>query len=439
MTSTAPNPGLGPIMLVDDDPDLSAALAASLELAGHQVIAHQDAAAALAGLDRRFPGVIISDLRMPGLDGWQFFAAVQALDADLPIIFITGHGNIDEAVSALKTGAYDFLAKPFDPDRLLASVARALEKRRLVLDNRRLAAIAANAAPDPLAHLLALAGDDPAMLALRDRLTALGDADIDLLILAEPGCGRDRVARAVHDRSRRRARAFVAVNCAAIPAEAQGLELFGQPGPRGARGRLAQAEAGSLFLDNVDALAPAVQLRLVAALDTADVRLIAAATAWPDQLQPDLQIRLGGVRLAIPPLRQRRDDVLMLFGQQAAQAAQRLGQPLPPISASVRAHLIAHDWPGNLAELDNYARRFVLGLADDGPDLAEAPGTSLAERLARIEAGLLREALERHGGRIEAVTAALSLPRKTLYDKLARHGIDPRRYRRPGTSRPPLP
>ncbi len=429
----------GPVMLVEDDAALAAAIAASLELAGHSVTIHHEGAAALAALDRRFAGVVVSDLRMPGLDGWQLFAAVQRLDPDLPIIFITGHGNIDDAVSALKMGAYDFVAKPFDPDRLLASVGRALEKRRLVLDNRRLAAMAANAAPDPLAHLVALAGDDPAMLALRERLAALGDADLDLLILAEPGCGRDRVARAVHDRSRRRARPFVAVNCAALPAGAQDAELFGQPGPRGARGRLAQADQGSLFLDNVDALAPAAQIRLVAALDGRDVRLIAAAAAWPERLHPELRVRLDGVRLTLPPLRQRRDDVVMLFGQLAAQAATRLGQALPPISASVRAHLIAHDWPGNLAELDNYAQRFVLGLADAGPDVVDAAGTSLAERLARIEAGLLREALDRHAGRIEAVMATLALPRKTLYDKLARHGIDPRRYRRPGRSRPPSP
>lgn len=429
----------GPILLVDDDEALGAAIAASLELAGHQVILHRDAQAALAGLDRRFAGTIISDLRMPGMDGWQFFAAVQQLDPDLPLIFITGHGNIDEAVSALKAGAYDFVAKPFDPERLLASVARALEKRRLVLDNRRLATIAANAAPDPLAHLMVLAGDDPAMVALRDRVGPVGDADIDLLIIAEPGCGRDRVARAVHDRSRRRARAFVPFNCAAVPAEAQAAELFGQPGPRGSRGRLAQAVQGTLFLDGIDALALPAQLRLLAALEPLDVRVIAAAPAMPDRLHPELLIRLGGVRLLIPPLRQRRDDVVMLFGQAAALAAQRLGQALPPISASVRAHLIAHDWPGNLAELDNYAQRFVLGLAEDGQAVADDAGSSLAERLGRIEAGLLREALERSGGRIEAAMAALGLPRKTLYDKLTRHGIDPRRYRRPGTGKPPLP
>ncbi len=428
----------GTVLLVDDDEALATAIAASLELAGHRVIAHRDAGTALAALDRRFAGVIISDLRMPGLDGWQFFAAVQRLDPDLPVIFITGHGDIDAAVAALKAGAYDFVAKPFDPERLLASVARALEKRRLVLDNRRLAAIAANAAPDPLAHLLALAGDDPAMLALRDRLGQLGDADINLLILAEPGCGRDRVARAVHDRSRRRARAFVACNIAAIPPDLQAAELFGQPGPRGPRGRLAQADQGSLFLDRVDALTPPVQLRLLAALEAADVRVIAAADALPAALHPELLIRLGGVQISIPPLRQRRDDVVMLFGQLAAQAAQRLGQALPPISAGVRAHLIAHDWPGNLAELDNHAQRFVLGVGEAGPAADEA-GTSLAERLARVEAGLLREALERHGGRIEAVMAGLALPRKTLYDKLARHGIDPRRYRVQGSNKLPSP
>jgi two-component system, NtrC family, C4-dicarboxylate transport response regulator DctD len=436
----------GSVLLVEDDADLARAIATGLELAGHDVAVHGDGAAALAALDRRFAGVIVSDLRMPGMDGWQFFTALQALDADIPVIFITGHGNIDEAVTALQQGAYDFVAKPFDPQRLLASIARGLEKRRLVLDNRRLRAIAADGADNanPLANALPLAGESPAMVALRQTLAHAGEADIDVLIAAEPGSGRDRVARLLHDTSRRRARAFVAINAAAGPAEQLAGELFGAPAPRGRGmrpGRLALADRGTLFLDSADLLPADLQLQLLAALDQGDpppdVRVIAATGSdrqARDGLLPDLRIRLAALPLRIPPLRERRDDIPMLFARLAAEAAQRLGQPLPALDAGTRAHLLGHDWPGNLRELAHFAQRRVLGLAGDGE--ADAPsggnGPSLADRMARIEAGLLREALAAAEGRIGMVTEQLGLPRKTLYDKLARHGIDPAAYRRGG-------
>ena len=182
--------------------------------------------------------------------------------------------------------------------------------------------------------------------------------------------------------------------------------------------------------------------------DAADVRVIAAAAIHPEQvaagggLRPDLARRLGALRLRIPPLRERRDDLPLLFARLAAQAAARFGQPLPPISAGVRARLISHDWPGNLGELAHFAQRFVLGLESDAAITAGSDiGMTLAERLAAIEAALLREALAAEQGRMGAVAARLGLPRKTLYDKLARHGIDPSAYRRSdqGINRLPSP
>lgn len=429
----------GPVCLVEDDGDLAEAIATSLRLAGHNVAVHADAAAALASLDRRFAGVIVSDLRMPGMDGWQLFAGLQALDAELPVIFITGHGNIDEAVAALQQGAYDFVAKPFDPQRLLASIGRAMEKRRLVLDNRRLRALAADAAEagDPFAHMLPLAGDSAGMVALRQTLAHVGAADIDLLLIAEPGLGRDRMARLLHDASRRRARAFASLNCAAVTADQLAAELFGDTAPRSRRprlGRLGQAGGGTLFIDAAELLPPDVQARLLGVLDSedpaADIRLIAASGS-ERPAQGELLHRPGALRLRIPPLRERRDDVPLLFGRLAAAAAQRFGQPVPAITTAVRAQLISHDWPGNLRELAHFAERFVLGLVTPAPDAnGDSATNSLAERMAKLEAGLLREALAATEGRMAAAVARLGLPRKTLYDKLARHGIDPAVYRR---------
>lgn len=429
----------GAVLLVEDDVAFARAITTSLELAGHAVTVHGDAGAALASIDRRFAGVIVSDLRMPGMDGWQFFAALMALDADIPVIFITGHGNIEEAVTALRQGAYDFVAKPFAPDRLLASIARALEKRRLVLDNRRLRAAAADAADaaDPFWNSLPLAGESTLMVALRRTLAHVGDSDIDVLIEAEPGTGRDRVARLLHDTSQRRAQAFVALSCAAAAPDQLAMDLFGGPagGRRGQPGRLALAARGTLFLDSLDAMPHALQQRLMAVLDNEapamGARIIAACTpaASGQSLLPALRTRLAALPLRLPPLRERREDIPLLFARLAAEAAQRFGQSMPEIATAPRAHLLAHDWPGNLRELAHHAQRFVLGLSGDGP--APLPdGQTLAERMARIEAGLLREALSASRGRIAEVTQRLGLPRKTLYDKLARHGIDPAAYRR---------
>lgn len=462
----------GRVLLVEDDAALSAGLATSLRLAGHEVEVASDGAAVLARLDARFEGVVVSDLRMPGMDGWQFFEGLRALDPDLPLIFITGHGDIDAAVRALQQGAYDFLAKPFAPARLIASLGRALEKRRLVLENRRLRAAAeADAEPlagGPFAHVLPLAGESAAMTALRATLAHIGEAEIDVLIEAEAGTGRDQLARLLHDASRRRARAFVGLNCGAVPAAMLAEALYGDESgrrPRGsgpAGGKLALASRGTLFLDGIEAMDAALQARLGATLDGGaldakplDVRVIAAtgtdlrAEAGAGRFNPALLVRLGALRLRIPPLRERREDVPLLFARLAADAARRFGGRLAlaedGLPMGVRAHLLGHDWPGNLRELAHYAERHVLGVesqsagggADAGGDgggtnwtAAEAGGDTLAARMARIEAGLLREALSACDGRISAAVTRLGLPRKTLYDKLARHGIDPAAFRR---------
>lgn len=446
----------GPVALVEDDAAFCAAIATSLRLAGHDVDVYQHAADALASLEPRFGGVVVSDLRMPGMDGWQFFEKLRALDADLPVILMTGHGNIDEAVNAMHQGAYDFVAKPFAPARLLASIARGIEKRRLVLDNRQLRDAARDAMKtgDGLSNILPLSGETPAMVSLRATLAHVGEADIDVLIEAEPGTGRDRVARLLHDASRRRNRPFTSINCAAASADLLAAELFGEaldtaPRSRHRVGRLAYADRGTLLLDSVEALPAALQMRLFSTLDSGelaplgsnatqrlDVRVIAAAgadlgrAAATGAFRPELFVRLGALRLRIPPLRERREDVPLLFGRLAAEAAQRYAQPLPQISASIRAHLLGHDWPGNLRELAHFAERFVLGLSASAETRENETTATLADRMARIEAGFLHEALSAAGGRISEAVRLLGLPRKTLYDKLARHDIDPATYRR---------
>ena len=439
---------LNRVALVEDDDAFREALAERLELADLAVSRHSTAEAALKAVDAGFEGVVVTDLRMPGMDGRQLARHLGELDPDLPVIMITGHGDIGEAVEAMKRGAYDFLPKPFAPERLIETVRRALEKRALVLDNRRLAALAADGD-----WAIPLSGDSAAVSALRAAITQLAEARVDVLIEGETGAGKEAVARAIHNASRRRLRPFIPVACAALPESDAKGQLFGHeagafPGAiRRRDGQIAQSDQGSLFLDEIDQASQAVQLMLLRVLEerevlplgatepqALDLRVMAATKADPvaavsrGELREDLYYRLNVVRLRTPPLRERRDDIPMLFARFMGRAADRLGRDMPPIDHAVRRKLLEHDWPGNLRELSNFANQVVVGLGPEAADPAQAG--RLADKVARYEAELIREALDAADGDIPRVLRSLGLPRKTLYDKLARHGIRAADYRR---------
>jgi two-component system C4-dicarboxylate transport response regulator DctD len=437
------------VAFVDDDADLRRANAQSLELAGHDVRLFEGAATALKAIEPDFPGVVVSDIRMPGIDGMQLFRMLHEADPELPVILITGHGDVATAVGAIRDGAYDFITKPYPPDALLRSIARALEQRRLALENRRLRREAERAAASSV-----LLGQSPAIEQLRRTIDQLGDTEVDILIEGETGTGKTLVATLLHRTSRRRGRPLATVDCGALPVSLIDSELFGHvagafPGAQHSRtGRIEAAEFGTLFLDEIDALPLAVQPKLLRAIEdrvitplgsnearAVDVRVVAASTsdlrhmAAENRFLAPLLYRLNGVVLRLPPLRERREDVPLLFDHFLQDAARRLKREAPAMTAAHWAMLADHDWPGNVRELIHYAERVVLGLDDHalGPDDADA---SLAERVAQFEAAQLRKALADHDGRVGAAIAALGLPRKTFYDKLKRHGIDPASARR---------
>lgn len=436
------------VAFVDDDADMRRANAKSLELAGHDVRLFEGAQAALRAIDPDFPGVVVSDLRMPGMDGMQLFRALRQADADLPVILITGHGDVATAVAAIREGAYDFITKPYQPDVLLRAIARGLEQRRLTLENRRLRREAERAAASSV-----LIGQSPAIEQLRRTIDQLGEADIDILVEGETGTGKTLVATLLHRASRRRGRPLSTIDCGALPVAVIDSELFGHvagafPGAQHSRvGRIEAAEFGTLFLDEIDALPLAVQPKLLRAIEdrvviplganearNIDVRVIAASTAGLQHLADEghflsaLLYRLNGVVLRLPPLRERREDIPLLFDHFVRDAAIRLKRDAPTMSGSHWAMLADHDWPGNIRELIHYAERVVLGLGE-----GQQPGinnASLAERIGQFEAAQLRRALADNDGRVSAAIEALRLPRKTFYDKLKRHGIDPAAWRK---------
>lgn len=434
------------VAFVDDDAALRDANAQTLELAGLDPLPLVSAAEALARVDAGFEGVVVSDVRMAGMDGLALFRRLRELDADLPVILITGHGDIPMAVSAMREGVYDFIPKPYAPEALVASVHRALEKRRLVLENRRLRA-AATASTEDNGLLL---GETPAMQRLRRTLRHIADADVDVLVVGETGSGKEVVSSALHRWSRRASRPLVALNCGALPETVIESELFGhEPGAfTGAQkkrvGRIEHASGGTLFLDEIESMPPSLQVKLLRVLETRevaplgtnevralDLRVVAASkidlaeAAARGEFREDLFYRLNVVTVRIPPLRERRGDIPLLFAHFLQRAATRFRRPAPQMTAAVERHLLSHDWPGNVRELSHFAERFALGLeAVDEPAPSENSAGTLPERVERFEAMLIRQALEDNGGDVRATLAALGIPRKTFYDKLARHGID---------------
>lgn len=430
------------VMVVDDESSIRSAVEQWLSLSGFEVQLFSRAEECLAALPAHFAGVILSDVRMPGMGGLALLAEVQKRDADLPVILLTGHGDVPMAVEAMRDGAYDFLEKPFSPETLLGSLRRALDKRRLVLENRAL-----HEQADNRARLDAtLLGVSRGLQTLRRQVLDLAALPVNVLIRGETGSGKELVARCLHDFGPRAHKPFVALNCAAIPEQLFEAELFGHEsgaftGASGKRiGKLEYADGGTLFLDEIESMPLAQQVKLLRVLQEqklerlgsnqsirVDLRIVAATKpdlldeARAGRFREDLAYRLNVAELRLPALRDRREDIPLLFETFAQAAAQRLGRTFPPLSGAQLSHLLSHDWPGNVRELANVAERQVLGLDEPAPGID--PGQSLAAQQEAFEAQCLRAALTRHRGDVKAVLEELQLPRRTFNEKMQRHGL----------------
>ena len=396
------------VLIVEDDMAVREALGQTLDLGG----LHPTLAGSFVGakdmIQADFNGVILSDIRMPGRDGFYLLDYVRKVDADLPVILLTGEGDIPMAVQAMGAGAFDFLEKPCAPKDLMAALEKALAHRGLVLENRRLRAQLT--AGDPAARMIF--GKSQAMETLRATVRTIAGTATDVLVTGAPGTGVYKVAEVIHLMSPRAKEPFEKRSAAGLS-------------PEGLAEAMERAENGSLFLDEIALLPSETQFSLLTRLENAGARLLAgctrdlAALVAQGQFNADLYYRLEGVRLFIPDLRERPEDIPVLFRQYVAQAAEQAGVTPPEITSDVIARLMAQDWPGNARALMNAAMRFALRLGD----VVAAQSLGLAEQMAQVERSLLIEALRKHAGQATAAAKALKLPRKTFYDKLTRHGI----------------
>lgn len=434
---------LNSVIVIDDEASIRTAVEQWLSLSGFSVQLFARAEDCLAQLPRHFPGVVISDVRMPGMGGMQLLERLQEQDPDLPVILLTGHGDVPMAVDAMRIGAYDFLEKPFTPQHLLGSLRRALEKRQLVLENRRL-----HQQADLKSRLEAtLLGMSQGLQQLRREVLELANLPVNVVIRGETGSGKERVARCLHDFGPRAHKPFVALNCAAIPEALFEAELFGHEsgaftGAQNKRiGKLEYANGGTVFLDEIESMPLAQQAKLLRVIQeqklerlganqSVDVDLRIIAATKPDLLEEaragrfreDLAYRLNVAELRLAPLRERREDIPLLFEHFARTSADKLGRVAPPLAGPQLAQLLAHDWPGNVRELANAAERHALGLASPAGEAAEG-GPSLVQQMEAFEAQCLRAALRQHKGEIKGVMETLQLPRRTLNEKMQRHGL----------------
>ncbi len=448
------------VYVVDDDAEMRVATSQWLELSGYDVVSFPDALTALDQLTASFNGVVVSDIRMPKMDGMAFLTRLNQLDADIPVVLVTAHGDVQMAVEAMRQGAYDFIEKPFEPARLLDVVQRACEKRRLIMENRDLRSQLA----DSGGIEQKLIGNSAGIRRLREEILDVIDTDAPVLLQGETGTGKEIVARCLYEFGPRRKGKYVPVNCGAIPENIFESELFGHEkgaftgAERQRIGRFEYAKGGILFLDEIGTMPLSLQVKVLRTLQERevvrigsnetqplDIRLISAtskdllAECQNGTFRNDLYYRINVVELRVPPLRDRGDDILLLFDYFAVQAAAAYNRPEVSLLDSDIGLLMNYHWPGNVRELKNIAERYVLSSLPQGQRLAtvlrhpsptavNTEMTSLHQLMRQHERLLLDQALTRYHGDIQAVMDALDLPRRTLNEKMARYCLERKNY-----------
>ena len=441
------------VLFVGDDAAVRLGGMQALRLNGLEVQSFERAEHALRYIEFGFPGILVSDIRLPGMSGLALLEHTVGTDASLPVILVTGHGDIPMAVDAMRRGAYDFVEKPYSSEQLVDVSQRALEKRRLTLE---LASVR-----QALAHQdnieARILGRSPAIERLRRMILELADADANALILGETGTGKELVARSLHDYGHRKAKNFAAINCAGIPELLFESEVFGHEAGsftgaiKRRIGKIEYARGGTLFLDEIETMQMSLQVKLLRLLQEKkfervgsndllemDCRIVAGSKAdllalsSTNHFRDDLYYRLGVMVLEIPPLRERREDIPFLFEHFVVRAAAEYNRPIPDISPAQMHDLMSRPWGGNVRELRNVAERFTLGMptrvdAASSDDNTEKP--SLETKLNLFERQLIEEALRGCSGRAAVACERLGVPKKTLYDKIRRLGISTEEFK----------
>ena len=430
------------VAVVDDEQDMRASISQWLTLSGFEPSTYASGEEALAAITPDFPGIVISDIRMPGMDGMTLLKRLMGHDAGLPVILITGHGDVPMAVEAMRLGAYDFLEKPFDPEKMTELARAALKARGMTLESRALRQELA----DGETLMRRLVGASPDMVRLREDILDFGQADGHVLIDGETGTGKTLIAHALHAVGPRAAKKFVSVSCLDHDDATLSARLFG-PVESGGLPLVEEARGGTLCLEDIEALSPAMQGKLLSFINGQGqppaTRIVAVCNAHEplrtleETLRPDLYFRLAAMKLTPVPLRARGEDILSLFNAYAADFADEYGCPAPDLSAQDAAYLLQAPWPGNVRQLISIAEQAVLQARRGTGSVVslvmaenEAAGGALTtegkplkDYVEAFERTLIDNTMRRHKGSIAAVMDELCLPRRTLNEKMAKYGL----------------
>ena len=456
-------PGCNKIMVVDDDPYLLTAIHQTLTMHEYNVDSFDKPAMALESLSAVDYLAVIADVKMPVIDGLEFLQRIKATNEDLPVIMITGHGDVDMAVVAMKKGAYDFLEKPVDEDVLLASLARAVEKMQLILDNRCLSK-QLELAREKRSSFHGMIGNHPLMQRLYDTIEIVAGEDDPVLISGETGTGKELVARAIHNLSKRGDAPFVVVNMGAIPEDMLEAELFGYE--KGAFtgagqtkiGKFEFAGDGTIFLDEICSLPVNLQAKLLRVLEDHAITRLGANDSIPlgariitatnsdlvqkietGHFRQDLYFRLYVLPITVPPLKDRKSDIPLLLKHFCDQYGSDHGLKTDFLDSATIKEITQQDWPGNVRELKNYARRLCVYRGTPHEPVANnskseraslmSPTIPLKQAVAEAEKKHIIAALRVHNGQITAAYKTLMISRKCLYDKINKYGIDLNSFR----------
>ncbi len=432
------------IAIVDDEQDMRQSISQWLALSGYDTETFASAEEALGTLGPEYPGIVISDIKMPGMDGIQLLKKLMGSDSSLPVIMITGHGDVPIAVEAMRIGAFDFLEKPFNPDRMSELAKKATNARRLTLDTRALR----RELSDGGQIMSKLIGASPVMERLREDILDLGQADGHVLIEGETGTGKTLVAHALHSVGARAGKKFVLISCGAHDENALMQRLFGPMQPDDTRlPAIEEARGGTLVLEDIEALSDAAQARLLSVINDQgnppETRIVAICNLQDEGrtcesvLRSDLYYRLAALKIVVPPLRSRGEDILTLFTRLSEQFSEEYGCDAPKVSAQEAAQLLQAPWPGNVRQLINLAERAVLQARrgqgtiasllmsdhDQMQPVMTTEGKPLKEYVEAFERMLIDNTMRRHKGSIASVMEELCLPRRTLNEKMAKYGL----------------
>ena len=432
------------VAIVDDEKDMRLSISQWLSLSGYDTETFANAEEALSVIGPDYPGIVIADISMPGMDGLALLKKLMGSDSALPVMMITGHGDVPIAVQAMRLGAFDFLEKPFDPDNMTAIVRKATAIRRLTLDNRALRKELSNGGQ----MMQKLIGTSPLMRQMREDILDLGQADGHVLIAGETGTGKTLAAHALHAVGSRAGKKFTLISCSAIEEEALIRRLFGPVQPKDRQlPAVEDARGGTLILEDIETMGPAAQARLLGFIDQQgsppETRIIVVCNTQDgtqmsqDTFRSDLFYRLSALRLTTPPLRERGDDMAILFGYFSAQFADEYGCEVPNHSKEDVAQIQQAPWPGNVRQLINVAERAILQSRRGGgsissllmtdsepvPAIVTTDGKPLKEYVETFERMLIDNTMRRKKGSILGVMDELSLPRRTLNEKMAKYGL----------------